>query len=243
LLQISHGQLTARKFDRYDINGYRFRTAKLEASRPLAATTNSGVVASSYSDDGQLEDYYGIVQDITEYTFGGHKPLRLVTFDCIWFDPQVGTRVDEFGMVEVKHASRYKGNEYNNIILAHQAHQVYYLSYPHKSFKTWWVAYKVNPEVHPYRYQNYNLSTNDDDEDDVVFQEVGDQADDSDNDSIVSEGAGLNELASLTVELMEEPISSNSKRQRLEETVLETQQWVEQLNTRVAEEDSDADDF
>jgi hypothetical protein len=42
---------------------------------------------------------------------------------------------------------------------------------------------------------------------------------------------------------MEEPISSNSKRQRFEETVLETQQWVEQLNTRVAEEDSDADDF
>jgi hypothetical protein len=31
-------------------------------------------------------------------------------------------------------------------------------------------------------------------------------ADDSGNDSIVSEGAGLNELASLTVELMEEPI-------------------------------------
>jgi hypothetical protein len=232
--------LTARKFDRYDINGYRFRTAKLEASRPLAATINSGVVASSYSDDGQLEDYYVIVQDITEYTFGGHKPLRLVTFDCIWFDPHVGTRVDEFRMVEVKHASRYKGNEYNNIILAHQAHHVYYLSYPHKSFKTWWVAYKFNPEVHPYRYQNYNLSTNDDD---VVFQEVGDQADDSDNDSIVSDGAGLNELASLTIELMEEPISSNSKHQRFEETVLETQQWVEQLNTRVAEEDSDADDF
>jgi hypothetical protein len=95
----------------------------------------------------------------------------------------------------------------------------------------------------PDRYQNYNLSTNDDDDDDVVFQEVGDHADDSDNDSIVSKGAGLNELASLTVELMEEPISSNSKRQRFEETVLETQQWVEQLNTCVAEEDTDADDF
>jgi hypothetical protein len=66
---------------------------------------------------------------------------------------------------------------------------------------------------------------------------------DSDNDGIVSEGAGLNELASLTVELMEEPVSSNSKRQKFEETVLETQQWVEQLNTRVAEEDSDANDF
>jgi hypothetical protein len=43
------------------------------------------------SADGQLDDYYGILQDITEYTFGGHKPLRLVTFDCIWFDLQAGT--------------------------------------------------------------------------------------------------------------------------------------------------------
>jgi hypothetical protein len=75
--------LTTRKFDRYDINGYRFRTAKLEASRPLADTTNSGVVAGAYSADGQLDDYYGILQDITEYTFGGHKPLRLVRFDFI----------------------------------------------------------------------------------------------------------------------------------------------------------------
>jgi hypothetical protein len=91
LLQISHGQLTTRKFDHYDINGYRFRTVKLEASRPLAATTNSGVVASAYCVDGQLDDYYSILQDITEYTFGGHKPLRFVTFDCIWFDPQAGT--------------------------------------------------------------------------------------------------------------------------------------------------------
>jgi hypothetical protein len=136
LLQISHGQLTARKLDRYDINGYRFRTAKLEASHPLAATTNSGVVASAYSADGELDHYYGILQDITKYTFGGQKPLRLVTFDCIWFDPQAGTRVDKFEMVEVKHTSRYKGNEYNNIVLAHQAHQVYYLSYSHQSLKT-----------------------------------------------------------------------------------------------------------
>jgi hypothetical protein len=128
--------LTARKFDRYDINVYRFRIAKLEASRPLAATTNSGVVASAYSVDGQLDDYYGILQDITKYTFGGHKPLRLVTFDCIWFNPQAGMRVDEFRMVEVKHASRYKGNEYNNIVLAHQAHQMYYLRYPHESLMT-----------------------------------------------------------------------------------------------------------
>jgi hypothetical protein len=49
-----------------------------------------------------------------------------------------------------------------------------------------------------------------------VYQEVGDQADDSDNDSIVSEGAGLNELVSLTLELMVNQICriQNVKNQR-----------------------------
>jgi hypothetical protein len=47
-----------------------------------------------------------------------------------------------------------------------------------------------------------------------VYQEVGDQAYDSDDDNIVSEGAGLNELASLTLELMVEPDPSNSKCQK-----------------------------
>jgi hypothetical protein len=124
-------------------------------------------------------------------------------------------------------------------VLAHQAHQVYYLSYPHQSLKAWWVVYKVNKEVHPYRYNNYNIST---DDDDIVYQEVSDQADDSDDDNIVSEGAGLNELASLTLELMVEPDPPNSKRQK-STRLLEKQQRVEQLNARVTEEDSDVDDF
>jgi hypothetical protein len=75
-----------------------------------------------------------------------------------------------------------------------------------------------------------------------VYQEVGDQADDSNDNNIVSEGAGLNELASLTLELMVEPDPSNSKR-RKSTRLLEKQQRVGQLNARVAEEDSDADDF
>jgi hypothetical protein len=35
-------------------------------------------------------------------------------------------------MVEVKHESHYS---WSNILLAHQTQQVYYLSYPHSSFK------------------------------------------------------------------------------------------------------------
>jgi hypothetical protein len=71
-----------------------------------------------------------------------------VLFDCEWFDPQQ-TREDEFGIVEEKHESRFKGSEYSNVVLAHQAQHMYYLTYPHENLKSCWVVYKINPEVHP----------------------------------------------------------------------------------------------
>jgi hypothetical protein len=95
-----------------------FWTAKLELSRPLAGTTNSGVVASDEDASGLAADYYGILKKILEYTFGGVKKLKVVFFECDWFDPVNGTRVDDFGMVEVKHESHYSDN---NLLFAHQA--------------------------------------------------------------------------------------------------------------------------
>jgi hypothetical protein len=55
---------------------------------------------------------------IIEYTFGGTKELKIVFFQCDRFDPVNGTRVDDFGMVEVKHESCYSDN---NLLFAHQA--------------------------------------------------------------------------------------------------------------------------
>jgi hypothetical protein len=107
LRQLAHGQVKALEYSRYDINGYHFQTAKLEASHPLAATCNSGVVTSGEDASGVAADYYGILQKIIEYTFGGTKELKVVFFQCDWFDPIHGTRVDDFGMVEVKHESCY----------------------------------------------------------------------------------------------------------------------------------------
>jgi hypothetical protein len=57
LRQLSLGQIETLKYSRYDINGYHFRTAKLEASHPLAATINSGVVTSGEYDTGHVTDY------------------------------------------------------------------------------------------------------------------------------------------------------------------------------------------
>jgi hypothetical protein len=64
-------------------------------------------------------------------------------FDCDWFDPNHGTRENEFDMVEVKHVHRLCGCDPS--ILAQQVEQVYYMSYPCEKLSAWWVVYRVNP--------------------------------------------------------------------------------------------------
>jgi hypothetical protein len=54
--------------------------AKLEASQTLAATTNSGLVTSGEDATGHVADYYDILQNIVEYTFGDAKELNVVFF-------------------------------------------------------------------------------------------------------------------------------------------------------------------
>jgi hypothetical protein len=61
LRQLSLGQVKALKYGRYGLNGYCFQTVKLEASRPLAATTSSGVVANSKDASGLAANYYVIL--------------------------------------------------------------------------------------------------------------------------------------------------------------------------------------
>jgi hypothetical protein len=133
---------------------------KLVASHPLIAITNNRVVANGKDANGLAVDYYDVLQKIIEYMFSGTKEVKVVFFECDWFDPVNGTRVDDFGMVEVKHESCYSSN---NLLFAHQAHQVYYLSYPHKRMKHWWVVYKVNPEMDTHRYDAYVERYDDDD--------------------------------------------------------------------------------
>jgi hypothetical protein len=118
LRQLSLGQVKALEYGRYDINEYCFATVKLEASHPLVDTTNSGVVANDEDASGLAADCHGVHQKIIEYTFGGTNEQKFVFFQCNWFDLVNDTRVDDFGLVEVKHESRYSGN---NLLFAHQA--------------------------------------------------------------------------------------------------------------------------
>jgi hypothetical protein len=100
-------------------------------------------MTTAYDSNENLVHYYGVLQNIVQYEFDGPKALSVVFFECDWFHPN-GIRVDNFGMVEVKHGSKLQGQD--NVVLAHQAEQVYYLSYPHPSLHARWVAFKVNPK-------------------------------------------------------------------------------------------------
>jgi hypothetical protein len=53
---------------------------KLEASHPLAATINNGVVSNGEDASGLTTNYYSILQKIFEYTFGGAKEVKVVFF-------------------------------------------------------------------------------------------------------------------------------------------------------------------
>jgi hypothetical protein len=50
----------ALEYSHYDINGYRFWTAKIEASHPFTTTTNNGVLTSGEYATDHITDYYVI---------------------------------------------------------------------------------------------------------------------------------------------------------------------------------------
>ena len=106
LWQLSYGWVNVRSYGRYDVNGFRFRSTQFEALRPLAATTNSGVVTRAIDEEVREINYYGIINNILEFSFAGNKKLKVVFFDCDWFDINHGTRQNQSSMVEVKHNER-----------------------------------------------------------------------------------------------------------------------------------------
>jgi hypothetical protein len=109
----------------------------------MAATTNIGVVTRAVDAEGHESKYYGIIKNIVEYNFAGNKNFKIVFFNCDWFDPNHGTRENEFGMVEVKYTHQLHGCD--PFVLAQQVEQVYYVSYPCEKLSVWWVVYRVNP--------------------------------------------------------------------------------------------------
>jgi hypothetical protein len=70
--------------------------------------------------------------------------------------------------------------------------------------KNWWVVYKINPEIHTRRYDEY-MERNE--EDDVYQEEIEEH-----KNFTVSNGVRLVELATRDVKLMEEEQGPSRKR-------------------------------
>jgi hypothetical protein len=130
-------------YEKYDVNGYRFHTEFHQKNRPNAKTINTGV----WTNGADGTDYYGRLENVYELTFNmTNIELKLVVFRCHWFDPHGGQRsTPSIGLVEVRPSTTYSGADV--FIVAHQAKQVYYLSYPcqKEELKGWEVVFKVSP--------------------------------------------------------------------------------------------------
>jgi hypothetical protein len=137
----------------------------------LAATTNTGVITRVVDANDHKSKYYGVIKNIIKYRFAGNKNLKIVFFDCDWFDPYHGTQENNFGMIEVKHARRLRGCD--PFVLAHQVEQVYYMSYPCEKLSAWWVVYRVNPRerLHTPDDLGYHENQVSDGELDEVYQD------------------------------------------------------------------------
>ncbi len=89
--------------------------------------------------------------------------------------------------------------------------------------------------MHTRRYDEYI----EEQEDDEIYQEEIEV----DQNFMVSDGAGLVELDTSDVELLDEEACPSKKRIQKSKCLLERQERRERLDARVMEADSDADDF
>ncbi|WMV45238.1 hypothetical protein MTR67_038623 [Solanum verrucosum] len=130
--------------NKYCVNGFKFQTEEVSRNKK---TNNSGVyIQGDVDGTGQTIEYYGVIQEIIEVRYSCWPKKKIVLFRCEWFDPSHrGTKVDhKHNIIEVKHTRKYRS--YDPFIIAQNAKQVYYASYPlHRDKVDWWVVIKCKP--------------------------------------------------------------------------------------------------
>ncbi|CAH9124267.1 unnamed protein product, partial [Cuscuta epithymum] len=124
----------------YFINGYKFHTESYGLNK---STMNYGVCIT-----GAYGDYYGKLQEILEVEYPALPLKRTVLFKCEWYDPtpNIGVKVHkQYNLVELNQRRRF--NKFEPFILAMQATQVSFVSYPcTKRVNSDWLAVcKIRP--------------------------------------------------------------------------------------------------
>ena len=173
LRQVANGfDYKVRSFDKYDINGYRFRTYGKELSMADRKSTNCCV--SAIGEGGT--EYYGRVEAIYELLFYGENPPNVVVFKCYWFQPKETRRTHEhIGLVEINQSTHLDVPDV--YITAQQATQVFYLPWAYQTnpnLKGWDVVYEVPPRARlsPPKEEDYEPHINPDTYEGEFFQET-----------------------------------------------------------------------
>ncbi|XP_039138739.1 uncharacterized protein LOC120276064 [Dioscorea cayenensis subsp. rotundata] len=121
----------------YFINGYNFDSVTHGIEK---ATMNSGICVQGSNVEEICTDFYGLLQDVVQLEYHGNRWNRVVLFECTWFDPINGTKVNPlYKLVDVNRKKMYA--KYDPFVLAQQAIQVNYIEYPSmKKDKVDWLA-------------------------------------------------------------------------------------------------------
>nr|GEY43959.1 hypothetical protein [Tanacetum cinerariifolium] len=111
----------ARTWQLYCVNGFNFHTMHHNFGQKTSNTDLCIV--------GEEGDYYGQLNDVIELEYMNCSKVVLFKFE--WFDPvkHRGWKIhNEFGLVDINHKKKLRN--YDPFIMAHQAQQVYFISYP-----------------------------------------------------------------------------------------------------------------
>nr|GMC60642.1 uncharacterized protein LOC109168299 [Ipomoea batatas] len=126
----------------YYVNGFKFHTIGYGG---IKETMNSGVCIKGINYSIDESDYYGRLVEVVQVEYPGLPVKRTILFKCEWFDPTtVGMKVhSQYKLVEVNHKRRF--NRYEPFVLAMQAAQVYYCTYPslRRDNLDWWAVCKI----------------------------------------------------------------------------------------------------
>nr|GLL19544.1 uncharacterized protein LOC109149905 [Ipomoea trifida] len=126
----------------YYVNGFKFHTIGYGGAKE---TMNSGVCIKGINYSVDESDYYGRLVEVVQVEYPGLPIKRTILFKCEWFDPtSVGMKVHpKYKLVEVNHKRRF--NRYEPFVLAMQAAQVYYCTYPslRRDKLDWWAVCKI----------------------------------------------------------------------------------------------------
>jgi hypothetical protein len=76
LHRLSYKSVTAKRYSRYDVNGFRFRSTIFETYRLLATKTNTIVVTRAVDTQGHETKYYEIIKNIIKNNFAGIRILK-----------------------------------------------------------------------------------------------------------------------------------------------------------------------